>query len=218
MKIEMDVSARMVYAAMLFVGDDMVRGTNIVHIEPHPTKGAIIVATDAHRMLVCHDEDGTCPRALALHVASPRVRTLAAGDYRLTADGTSVTVSRWYLDWVTASAFIRSRRMDVGVPPALNSRYLSSFSQAAARLEPDGKRLIRIVPMATEWLPAFILYPEINYAYGLIMPMQLELVPDCGLPAFMAPVFDARKKGEVSGSNGKTKSPGKASQRTGKNR
>jgi DNA polymerase III sliding clamp (beta) subunit (PCNA family) len=33
---------------------------NGVHVEPHPVKGAILVATDGHRMLIAHDKDGSC--------------------------------------------------------------------------------------------------------------------------------------------------------------
>ncbi len=33
---------------------------NGVHIEAHPVKGAILVATDGHRMIVAHDPDGGC--------------------------------------------------------------------------------------------------------------------------------------------------------------
>ena len=31
-----------------------------VHIEPHPEKGAVIVATDGHRLAAIHDPDGMC--------------------------------------------------------------------------------------------------------------------------------------------------------------
>lgn len=33
---------------------------NGVHIEPHPEKGAILVSTDGHRMIVAHDPEGEC--------------------------------------------------------------------------------------------------------------------------------------------------------------
>lgn len=33
---------------------------NGVHIEPHPVRGAILVATDGHRMVVIHDADAEC--------------------------------------------------------------------------------------------------------------------------------------------------------------
>lgn len=33
---------------------------NGVHIEPHPEKGAILVSTDGHRMIVAHDEKAVC--------------------------------------------------------------------------------------------------------------------------------------------------------------
>jgi len=35
---------------------------NGVHIEAHPQKGALLVSTDGHRMVVVHDVDGQCDR------------------------------------------------------------------------------------------------------------------------------------------------------------
>ena len=54
------------FAAMeLFIGRLDVRYyLNGVRIEPHPIKGAILVATDGHTMAVIHDPDGWCAEGI----------------------------------------------------------------------------------------------------------------------------------------------------------
>ena len=37
---------------------------NGVHIEAHPEKGAILVSTDGHRMIVAHDPEGECSESV----------------------------------------------------------------------------------------------------------------------------------------------------------
>lgn len=48
---------------------------NGVHIEPHPTKGALLVSTDGHRMVCIHDADGVCDQQ-AIVKLPPYVRRL----------------------------------------------------------------------------------------------------------------------------------------------
>lgn len=55
------VNANMLRLAHMAISKEETRYyLNGVHVEAHPVKGALLVATDGHRMVVIHDADGQC--------------------------------------------------------------------------------------------------------------------------------------------------------------
>ena len=69
-----DVSAPLFAIAARFVGVDKVRHyLHGVQIEPHPAGGALLVATDGHRLLCAHDETGTADRPAIIQLDRPQL-------------------------------------------------------------------------------------------------------------------------------------------------
>lgn len=67
MTIQVDANLfRLVYGAVSTV--ETRYHLNGVHIEAHPVKGAILVSTDGHRMIVAHDPEGVCDEAVIMQL------------------------------------------------------------------------------------------------------------------------------------------------------
>lgn len=66
------VNARLFAAAAIFVSTEETRYyLNGVHVTPHHEKGAVLVATDGHRLIVIHDEEGECTKAETINLPQP---------------------------------------------------------------------------------------------------------------------------------------------------
>lgn len=211
-KKDITVSARMFHAAMVCVSTEDVRYyINGVHIEPHPDKGAVLVATDGHRMLVCHDEDARCDRSVIVRVQGKEGRALSealarasrAEDVRLTVDEAGVVtvpggfratentlIDGTFPEWPKVVRPIRAGlRTKAVAHAAFNPRYMASFARVAERLDPaDGSPSIRIVS-TDEGTAALVLFGGQPAVFGLLMPMRVEV--GTALPAFMRPILSA---------------------------
>jgi hypothetical protein len=206
-KIGVDVSARMFYAALSFVSTEETRYyLNGVAIEPHPEKGALLVATDGHRMIVLHDEAGYAGRKVILPADKALVdalkRATKDGDIRLLIDKEGVVslpradyraeknrlIDGTFPDWPRVAAPVR-RALAAGkrANPAFNPALIASFMKVCERLGmKDHNPAIRIVaPAANE--AALVLFKDVPHAFGLLMPMR-AFVGNL-LPVFMRPIL-----------------------------
>lgn len=172
-----------------------------VSIEPHPERGALLVATDGHRMLVVHDEDGQCSAdryivrldKSALTAAGKRGRAQAVPNRiigELPSDPVRIEGAGGVLalcpNWNVDGTFPDWRRVAPQKAPELrsawyNSRYLASFEKAAGLLR-DGAQSITISGDGNG--PALIRFAFVPFAFGVLMPMRGE--GEATIPDFMA--------------------------------
>lgn len=186
---------------------------NGVYVQPHPNKGALMIATDGHRMMVAHDEDGTCikpaivklpkealsykfkdaPNDLKLSVSTDGIASL--GTFRSEAP---VLIDGTFPDWaavirpVLANAKKRFYGKELLGAASFSGKYLASFGSIADFLKgvKEGTP-IRIISH-NEADPALVLFPNDSRVFGILMPMRAS-VPGNALPAFMQDVLEPRK-------------------------
>lgn len=66
------INAQYYKEAMAFVPTSQSRyALNCIHIEPHPEKGVLIVATDGHRLGIFRDINGECAEAVTVNAYRP---------------------------------------------------------------------------------------------------------------------------------------------------
>lgn len=204
-KYRIDVAARMVNAALVCVSTEETRYyLNGVHVEPHPGGGALLVATDGHRMLVIHDREGVC-RQPAIIADCPDLRKALSRvkdeDKRLTVDRAGALVvdglyqatentlidgsfPAWKM--VLRPLFAALRKKSI-TPAIFNARYLADFAKVSERLKGrDSYPSVRVVS-PTDHDAALIRFSGADYAFGALMPMR-QSIPH-GVPAFMPPVM-----------------------------
>ncbi|SDG35123.1 hypothetical protein [Pelagibacterium luteolum] len=198
--VSFDVDATLFAAAALFQSTEETRYyLNGVHIEPHPDGGVFLVATDGHRMLVCHDKSGTIAGETAIcqlgkdqlkackqgrNDTAPR-RVSAAGPKdpaTVVSDGAPVAVMpRWrieggYPDWRRAM----SRANSLGSHEAFDASFFSSFAAVGKMLGHDTKILIEA---GGDHGPALIRFPFTDHVVGLLTPCRWK--SETGFPDFL---------------------------------
>jgi DNA polymerase III sliding clamp (beta) subunit (PCNA family) len=186
---------------------------NGVYVQPHPEKGALLIATDGHRMMVAHDEDGECstpaivrlPKdALAFKFKEPHVEPKLSVD----SDGiatlatfrseNSVIIDGTYPDWsavvrpMLENAKKRFYGKEMLGAASFNGKYLSDFGSIAAFLKNEKTAPIRVVSH-NEHDPAIILFPGRVNVFGVLMPMRTS-VPGNAIPSFMKEVLEPSRK------------------------
>lgn len=188
---------------------------NGVYVQPHPEKGALLVATDGHRMMVAHDQGGVCKKeaicaidkeAFSRKAERPEVVTQIEIDGEgIASVGTtyrsvkSVFIEGTYPDWsrVLRPVLELAKKRFYGKPvfdaAAFNGRYLAHLPKIAAILG-DGidTRPVKLVTF-NEHDPALVLYPNFPNVFGVLMPMRAASM-EPALPAFMKEVLEPSRK------------------------
>jgi hypothetical protein len=208
-----DIDARMFYAALVCVSTDETRYyLNGVHVEPHPEKGAVLVATDARRMIVLHDAAGYAGRTAIVSADKELVKALAAatkqpGSPRLLIDKDGIVsldavsyraarntlIEGTFIDWanVILPVLAAFRRKEVAWA-TFNPCYLADFGKVADRLGLNRRNTAIRVAAPDPGAAALILFAGLTNVFGVLMPMRGEI--DTGVPIFMRPILSAMKK------------------------
>lgn len=182
-----------------------------VYVSPHPQKGVLLVATDGHRLMCVHDENGKCDKAQivgleAKHIDAKSLKAMRAAmpgeEPRLTVDSDGIAtfgtyrslksciIDGVYPDWPRVVAPMLARAKEGKFSPAtVNQKYLSAFGKIAVMLSPDGhpNAPFRVVSH-TEADPLLIRFGSCDNAFGLLMPMRSSIPNE--LPIFMQPILE----------------------------
>ncbi len=208
------VNARLFKAASLCQGSDETRH-NIcgVHVEPHP-QGALLVATDGHRLIAILDRRGEARRKAT--IALPGVmlralvedvveecdgddggilmrsrcedRTLRVDDAGIAAIGGQVSSAE---SCIIDGAFPDWRRILPRQPaasrpaPAFTGQYVAAFAEIADLLGDRGYKAIQIAPASLDG-PALVFFPHFRDAVGVLMPIKSRFEePELCLPVWI---------------------------------
>lgn len=202
-----DVAVRFIKIAARFASHEHERAYICgVHICPHPRKGAVIVATDGHRMFVIHDAKGRCKSPITLQ------RGPAAALAKKQDKTTAVMQTRWKIvgkgGRVALQGYVALPLVDEGFPDwkhvvrvvhkargasacVINPKLISDFAAAARELQ-HGLISMRVVPGATPSDPLMIYFPEAPHAFGVLMPMKDD--GTSALPVFMKQMLDTKAR------------------------
>lgn len=164
-----------------------------VFIQPHQANGVYLVATDGHRLMVAHDEEGAtdAPVIVRLDKATlaacntPRNdvdRTLevdAGNTARVLSGERKPLVSQY--DAVVDGTFPDWRRIaspsftEIGAS-TFNPDYLADFAKAAKELakrqDTSSKGGLMVAGGSRE--PCLVRFLGIDYAYGVLMPIRSD--------------------------------------------
>lgn len=207
------VNARLFAAAAICISTDETRYyLTGVRIEPHPEKGALLVATDGHRLIVIHDVEGECSKAaivsLPKEMAAACVEWIVSESYdewdnpasskslgddrilRVDDDGRA-EIERHFraLTDCRVDGDYPDWRKVLPVPaegprgaPMLKGQYLDDFGKIS-KLLTQGNTGVRIVGGNTHNDPALIRFSD-QFAFGVLMPLKSEAA-ELSLPPFM---------------------------------
>lgn len=179
-----------------------------VYITKHPKGGALLVATDGHRMMVAHDQDGKCsesaivkidPKALAgvkAKLGKEPPRLTVAKDGAATLDtyrgADCILKDATFPDWaripISIVANVKAKKSGAA---SFNGQYMAVFGKIAGILSHNKHAPIRPVAFSNED-PALILFPEMQNVFGVLMPMRTGDAN--AMPAFMQPVLEPKQK------------------------
>lgn len=182
-----------------------------VYVQEHPDGGAVLVATDGHRMLVARDASGICKRPAIVAIDAKAIARQTGADLKIEIDDSgaatcgdykspkSVFIDGTYPDWphvcrpIVELAKKRFYGKPQFAPASFNSRLVASFRRVPDILD-GGERapsmqLISFSPHD----PALVLYPDKPHVFGVLMPMRTGEV-DPAVPAFMRSILEPKKK------------------------
>lgn len=180
---------------------------NGVYVQPHPEKGAVLIATDGHRMLVAHDAEGVCDKPAIIQllpVAFEPLKKSPDASLAMTSDGIvtigffrsekSTVVDGTFPDWPRVLKSILEGAK--ATPPvfgaaSFNGEYFGSFGKIAKLLAPHGSPIVRPVVFNGSD-PALILFPNAQNAFGVLMPMRSGETLLGAMPAFMQPIMEPK--------------------------
>lgn len=209
------VNARLFAAAAICIGKDETRYyLQGVRIEPHHDKGALLIATDGHRLIVIHDVEGECTKAAT--VALPKEMQPACVEW-VTADGfdeewdeptTSKTLGNDRVLKVDDDGraeierhfrALQDCRVDGDYPdwrkvmpartegPHAAAMFKGQYVKdfsAISELLTEGNSGVRLVGGATPNDPALVLFSKPS-AFGVLMPIKSDKEATYTLPPFM---------------------------------
>lgn len=202
-----DISAIIADAASTYVSTDECRyALNGIYVHPHPEVGAVIVATDGHRLIAIHDQAGSCSEASIIRFAKPARQALKACKNAerllMSADGhLSITGVFGGTDDARIKAdYPDYRKVLTQVVDAIKEKKsgIASFNAAyVADLEKVSKRLTGLkgqpvkIRSFDDRMQALTLWPNTPHAVGLLMPMYAG--NNDAMPLFMQPVLEGKK-------------------------
>lgn len=188
-----------------------------VLIEPHPTQGVLMVATDGYRLIVIHDEDGFAKEKIIvrmdkknLSLCRERLIGIDQGkelfdrrEIEVSADGTAVVLLEGKRIGKQENAVLNEqfpnwrRVLPTGITEkptltALSGRFLGDFSAAAKRL--TGSEGLFFAPHEQE--PFIVNFSDNAKAFGIMMPMESDEIV-VGLPDFMKKAMSDSSKEAV---------------------
>lgn len=192
---------------------------NGVNVEQHPVKGVILTATDGHRLLCAHDENGETDGAYIVPAGKDLIRATkiggperrrTGGGLVMVADGGSVTFRNAYdeatvtlpvkpVDWT----FPDWRRVlpaapDQAAVASYNPAYVSDLADVCADLKAAGFEGVAFTMAAADpGSPALVNY-GMAPIFGVLMPMR-NCIP-LAIPAWVRarPAEDAIPYGQTS--------------------
>lgn len=203
MSVFVDVDARMFAAAAVCASTEDTRSYLCgVRIERHPVKGALLVATDGHRIMVVYDAEAKCNTdvTVALPKEALRLCALKGEPRRITIKGNGVAAigTEWkssgscfvdgtYPEWHGLVPIIKWSNE----PASFRGKYLGDFGKIAEILYGRDHQPLR---MSTQGAmdPALILFPNVPNAFGILMPMRADV--GAGVPIWMKPAIDNHKQ------------------------
>lgn len=203
-----NVSATMFDAARLYVSSDLIRlSVGGVFVQPHPVAGALIVATDGHRLVVIYDADGSCrgPVTVRVEKACASALKAARSHDRITLDaGGCLAIPDTYSGHepaVMATTFPDYPRLIAGIvdnivaktsgPASFNGDYLGDLGKVGRRLTNTKGSAARIITFGPSEA-ALTLWPAAPHAFGLLMPMRSDGAS--AVPLFFKPVLSPTRK------------------------
>lgn len=186
---------------------------NGVHIEPHHERGALLVSTDGHRMVVIHDPDGICQESAIVKLprfalALCRTPKMFADKRVLEVDGGSATIfevkpepKRDALPQRIAMATAHGVKIDGTFPDwrrvvpsapvksssatAFNPRYLKEWGAFGQEVEKvTGKSAGMQIGLSDGASPTLIRFAAEN-VFAVQMPLRFGGSNATFLPAFM---------------------------------
>jgi hypothetical protein len=177
---------------------------NGVYVHPHPDEGALLVATDGHRLIVIHDKTGKCSKpgivAIDKKVLGNKLFHSDGDDACITVDDegiASVGVFRGQKTSLIDGTFPDYARVVLPVlelaklqkyaPASFNQSYVSAFGKVASMFGGDKSASMRLVSF-TEMDPALIRFGSIDHAFGILMPMRSGISNE--IPLFMKPILE----------------------------
>lgn len=207
MSIYINVDAAMFAAASICASNEEVRSYLCgVHIRSHPVKGALLIATDGHRLIVIHDGEGKCNKPSTITIPEDGIAHCKRGrgvtdPPRLTIFGDGIaTIGEWrspskcfvpgsYPDWWKVIPLQKWSNE----PASFNGRYVGDFGKAANILY--GREFQPVCVFTSGVMdPALVLFPNAPHAFGILMPMRADVC--AGIPLWMKPLLDKLKAKE----------------------
>lgn len=164
---------------------------NGVHIEPHPDGGALLTATDGHRLVSIYDQDGEASESATVSVTKEFLRLCKSGaeiPRQLHVFGPDGTVKEggtpigFAANCILPGAFPDWRKVvpafdgDAGPFPAFHGPLVEGFSKIGvqlAKVKSVSSAAMRIVTRGNEDA-ALVLWPNMRHAFGILMPMQSD--------------------------------------------
>ena len=208
-----NVKARLFAIAQSFEGSDPARpALNAVMITPAKNHGAIIVGTNGHALICIHDKDAVVSKPMSVHffgISRYLIRRLGVDSgadlvFGLKYDGAfSATIVRGRHNYAlvdgemlpehfdgwrkVVSKFIETNAAD-GKPAAVQNIYVKKMAVAGRDLRRFAglySNDIKLSCMSCSGSnePVFIRWPDIDFAFGFIMPTNIEI--DWGYPQFI---------------------------------
>lgn len=195
-----------------------------VYIEPHPEKGALMVSTDGHRMVVAYDPDGDCDETAIVMLPKPALdlakdHSKGAKDvlelpaWEIDVKGKSASLVRdgntiaTYEDILIDGEFPNWRGVlpvaPASVPVGLagfNPVYLAGFGKLGDEIGKaiDRSPSIRLFSAGgAPEEPALIRWDGIDDVFGILMPTKVD-DRSVGFPEFMAPAAPRPKRATAS--------------------
>lgn len=167
-----------------------------VYIESHTEKGVTLTATDGHRLIVVHDENGVADAPAFVRLSARALKACKTGrkeDHRiLSIEG----------DTATIFAFVTAEEDEPGTPVAVsadclvdgtypdyrrvipsefsgehavfNGDYLAAFADVGKMLRPASRDGAPLSIRHNGESPALITWGGVAHAFGILMPMRAD--------------------------------------------
>lgn len=204
---QIDVSAPLFRAVSEFQSREETRYyLNGVYVQKHPERGALLIGTDGHRMLIAHDVDGVCKKPAIISSSADTFRPIGkdpAIKLSMTEDGIvtcghyrsikSCIIDGTYPDWARVVrplvdlAKKREHGKPVFEPASFNAQYLADFHKIHKHLS-TGQSAVKVVSFDKKD-PALVLIPNQPHVFGVLMPLHNHN-DDFAVPAFMRLVLE----------------------------
>lgn len=176
---------------------------NGVYIHPHPDEGALLVATDGHRLIVVHDKAGKCDKpgivAIDKKVLGNKLFN-SDEDARVIIDDEGIAsfgvfrseksslIDGTFPDYARVVApVLKLAKEQKYAPASFNQSFVAAFGKVTTMFQHNKGASMRIVSFS-ETDPALIRFGSIDHAFGLLMPMRASTSNE--IPLFIKPILE----------------------------